>query len=120
MSKADYVHNLTIINNTIHNCNYLSKAAAAIMLHGDGHDPMHGNANIIIKGLAIANTTPSNLYMGASEAVSLGDVDFVDVYDIDYLVGINARGCGYLQRVTRTRCIERNIGKHGRYRYRIG
>lgn len=73
-SKADYVYNLTTVNNTVRNCNYLSKEAAAVMLHGDGDSPMSGNTNLRIHGLTIPNTTASNLYIGASEAVSLGDV----------------------------------------------
>ena len=82
--EADYVHNLTVINNTVHDCNYLNKAAAAVMLHGDGDNPMNGNTNITIDGLTIANTTASNLYLGASEAVSLGIINFVDAYSINY------------------------------------
>lgn len=74
--EADYVHNLTLTNNTIRDCNYISKAAAAFMLHGDGGNLMNGNSNVTIQGLTIDNTTASNMYIGASEAVSIGDVSF--------------------------------------------
>ena len=78
------MHNLTIVNDTVRNFYYLSKAAATVMLHGDGDSPMSGNTNISINGLTVPNTTASNLYIGASEAVNLGDVHFIDAYGIDY------------------------------------
>ncbi len=45
---------------------------------------MNGNSNVIIQGLKIDNTTASNLFIGASEAVSIGDVSFLDVYQSNY------------------------------------
>ena len=117
--EADYVHNLTVFNNTVHDCNYLNKAAAAVMLHGDGDNPMNGNTNVTIDGLTIANTTASNLYIGASEAVNLGKVDFVDAYSINYTLWESWPGAVAtfenvsFKNVTGQRCIKGGIGKEG-------
>ena len=117
--EADYVHNLTVINNTVHDCNYLNKAAAAVMLHGDGDNPMNGNTNITIDGLTIANTTASNLYIGASEAVNVGKMDFVDAYNINYTLWESWPGAVVtfqnvsFKSVFGQRCIEGSIGKEG-------
>lgn len=52
-----------------------------MMLHGDGDNTIIGNTNIVLDGLTIANTTVSYLYIGTSEGVSLGDVNYMDAYD---------------------------------------
>ncbi|KAI4144971.1 MAG: hypothetical protein L6R39_003961 [Caloplaca ligustica] len=82
--EADYVHNVTITNNTVRDCNYISKAAAAVMVHGDGNNAMNGNSNITIDGLVIDGVTATNLYVGASEGVELGDVMFLNTYRENY------------------------------------
>ncbi len=82
--EADYAHNVSITNNTVRDCNYLSKAAAAVMVHGDGANPMNGNSNITIDGLGIEGVSASNLYIGASEGVVLGDVTFLNAFREDY------------------------------------
>ncbi|KAL8719505.1 MAG: hypothetical protein Q9225_003495 [Loekoesia sp. 1 TL-2023] len=82
--EADYVHNVTITNNTVRNCNYISKAAAAVMVHGDGSNPMNGNSNITIDQLTIEDVSASNLYIGASQGVELGDVTFLDAFKENY------------------------------------
>ena len=81
--EADYVHNISIVNNTLRGCNYLSKAGAAFQLHGDGANDMHGNSNITISGLVVQDTTSSNLYIGASAGVNLGNLKLEDVYARD-------------------------------------
>lgn len=101
------MHKLTIINNTLRDCNYLSKAAAAVMLHGDGDNPMDGNTNITINGLTIANTTASNLYIGASEAVSLDDVWESWPGAVATFENVSFKGA------MGNRCIEGKIGKQG-------
>ncbi|KAL8928841.1 MAG: hypothetical protein Q9208_001619 [Pyrenodesmia sp. 3 TL-2023] len=82
--EADYVRNVTIRNNTVRDCNYLSKAAAAVMVHGDGGNPTNGNSNITIDGLVIDGVSASNLYIGASEGVVLGDVTFLNAFKENY------------------------------------
>lgn len=82
--EADYVHNISIINNTLRDCNYISKAGAAFQLHGDGVNDVHGNSNITISGLVIQNTTASNLYVGASEGLKLGNLKLDDVFAENY------------------------------------
>lgn len=117
--EADYVHNITLTNNTIRDCNYLSKAGSAFQLHGDGDNPMNGNTNITIQGLTIDNTTASNLYIGASEGVVLGDVTFEDVYQSNYTLWETWPGAvATFQNVTfesvvGTRCVEGGIGAKG-------
>jgi len=44
-------HNISIINNTVRDCNYLDKARAAGMIHGVGNNAMAGYSNIIDPGL---------------------------------------------------------------------
>ncbi|KAI4195607.1 MAG: hypothetical protein LQ346_003385 [Caloplaca aetnensis] len=82
--EADYAHNVTIMNNTVRDCNYLSKAAAAVVIHGDGVNPTNGNSNITIGGLVIDGVSASNLYIGASEGVELGDVTFLNAFKENY------------------------------------
>ena len=79
-SEADYVSNLTITDNVIDSCNYLDEATSAFQLHGDGENPIGGNANITIRGLTIRNTSASNFYVGATTGVSISNVVFQDVY----------------------------------------
>lgn len=45
--------------------------------------PMNGDTNISIDGNTIMNTTASNLYPIANKEVSLGNVSFIESYDID-------------------------------------
>lgn len=117
--EADYVHNLTIVNNTVRDCNYLSKAAAAFMLRGDGENPMNDNNNITINALTIVNTAASNLNIGASEAVSLGDVDFIDAYGINYTLWeswprtVTTFENVSFKSVTGNRCNDGKVGKEG-------
>ncbi|KAL8833272.1 MAG: hypothetical protein Q9170_004375 [Blastenia crenularia] len=82
--EADYVHNVTIKNNTVRDCNYLNKAAAAVMVHGDGSNPMNGNSDITVDGLVIDGVSASNLYIGASEGVKLGSVTFLNTFRENY------------------------------------
>ena len=80
---------------------------------------MNGNTNITINGLTIANTTASNLYIGASEAVSLGDVNFIQAYGIDYTLWESWPGAVAtfenvsFKSMTGNRCIEGKIGRQG-------
>lgn len=117
--EADYVHNLTLTNNTIRDCNYISKAAAAFMLHGDGGNLMNGNSNVTIQGLTIDNTTASNMCIGASEAVSIGDVSFLDGYQSNYVLLETWPGSVAtfenvsFESVTGKRCVQGGIGQQG-------
>ena len=82
--EADYVHNLTVTNNTIRDCSYLSKATSAFDLHGDSDaegsedsadNPVTGNSNIHVSGLRISGSgSHSNLYVGAAHNVRLQGV----------------------------------------------
>ncbi|KAI4126541.1 MAG: hypothetical protein LQ338_003697 [Usnochroma carphineum] len=82
--EADYVHNVTITNNTVRNCNYINKAAAAVMVHGDGDNPLNGNSNITIDGLVIDGVSATNLYLGASGGLKLGNMTFLNAYRENY------------------------------------
>ncbi|KAI4209384.1 MAG: hypothetical protein LQ351_007674 [Letrouitia transgressa] len=82
--EGDYVHNISMTNNTVRECNYVNKAAAAVMVHGDGDNDVHGNSNITISGLTIEGTTASNLYIGATEGLRVGGVRFVDAFREEY------------------------------------
>lgn len=64
----------------------LSKATAAVMIHGDGGNPKNGNSNITIDGLVIDGASASNLYIGASEGVELGDVTFLNAFKGNYTI----------------------------------
>ena len=118
-SEADYVHNITIVNNTINSCNYISKAGAAFQLHGDGANPMNGNSNITIDGLRIENTTASNLYIGASEDVKLGNITFIDAYKSNYTLWETWPGAVAtfenvsFGEVTGTRCLQGGLDVKG-------
>lgn len=79
-TESDYVSNIVITNNTIDSCNYINKASAAFMLHGDGDNPINGNRNVTINGLTIRNTSASNFYIGATTGVNVRNVVFQDVY----------------------------------------
>ena len=117
--EADYVHNITITNNTIRDCNYISKAAAAFMLHGDGDNPMNGNSNITIQGLVVDNTTASNFYVGASEGVILRDIKFERAYQSNYTLWETWPGAiatfenVSFEDVAGENCVEGGIGQKG-------
>jgi len=66
-NKADFVHDVSITNNTVRDYNDLSKAGAAMMVHGAGNNSMAGDSNIMIRSLVVDNTTASSLYIGAAE-----------------------------------------------------
>lgn len=89
------------------------------MLRGDGENPMNGNNDITINALTIVNTAASNLNIGASEAVSLGDVDFIDAYGINYTFweswprAVTTFENVSFKGVTGNRCIDGKIGKEG-------
>lgn len=107
------MHKLTVVNNSVHDCNYLSKAAAAVMLYGDGDgdNPVNKYEHCYRQG-TILNTIASNLYIDDSEAVRLGDVKFIDVYDINHTLVATFENVNF-KSMTGARCIEGKIGKKG-------
>ena len=117
--EADYVHNITIRNNTIRDCNFLSKAGAAFQLHGDGANDVHGNSNITISGLVIENTTASNFYIGASEGVQLGDLELKDVFRENYTLWESWPGAvvtvenARFEGVRGRHCVAGGVGREG-------
>lgn len=117
--EADYVHNITLRNNTIDTCNYISKAAAAFMLHGDGSNPINGNSNITIENLTIRNTTASNLYIGASENLSLSDITITDAFKKNYTLWETWPGSiatienASFTSVTGRNCLQGGMGREG-------
>ena len=60
---------VTIINNAVESCNYMSKSAAAVMILGDGDNSIERNSNITIDGLVIYGASASSLHIGASQGV---------------------------------------------------
>ncbi|KAL8687798.1 MAG: hypothetical protein Q9218_006134 [Villophora microphyllina] len=117
--EADYVRNVTITNNTVRDCNYISKAAAAVMIHGDGDNSINGNSDVMIYGLVIDGVSASNLYIGASEGVVLGDVTFLNAYKENYTLWEEWPGSvatfeniGF-KSVTGTRKVVGTIGRQG-------
>lgn len=101
------MHNLTVVNNSARECNYLSEVAAAVMLHGDGDGdyPVNEYERCPRQG-TILNTIAPNQYIDDGEAVRLCGVKVIDFYDINpYLVGIMVSCCGYYLR-------EREFQKH--------
>ncbi|KAG7008539.1 hypothetical protein G7Y79_00005g016800 [Physcia stellaris] len=118
-AEADYVHNISVVDNTLADCNYLSKAGAAFMLHGDGGGGERGNSNISIEGLVVQGTSASNVYLGASEGVRLGGLRLERVFQAEYqlweewpgaVVTLENVGIGS---VKGRRCIEGEIGREG-------
>ena len=113
------MHNISIINNTIRDCNYINFAGAAFQLHGDGDNAIGGSSKITVQGLTIENTTASKLYIGASEGVVLGNVTFKSVYQSKYTLAQQWPGSvATFQNVSfastaGVRCVEGGVGAEG-------
>ena len=113
------MHNLTVVNNSVRECNYLSEVAAAVMLHGDGDNPVNQYERCPRQG-TILNTIAPNQYIDDSEAVRLCGVKFIDVYDISHTlweswsaaVATTFENVSF-KSMTGARCIEGKIEKEG-------
>ena len=77
-NESDYVHDITIQNNQILDCDgsvsafRIHRNNASVGNTNNDLDPITGNSNIVISNLLILGTAaPSNIYVGAITNVSL-------------------------------------------------
>ena len=83
--EAGYVHNVSVKNNIVRDCNYLNKAGSAVQLHGDDGPGAKNlatgmNSNITIDGLTIDGVSSSNLLLEATQGLSVKNVKFEHAY----------------------------------------
>ena len=83
-NESDLVSNVTVINNIVKDCNFLDRAAASIMLHGDGDSDVGGNTDVVFANNTVMGTTGANMYIGAASNVSLHGTTFREAYRSNY------------------------------------
>ena len=118
-AEAGYVHNVSVVDNELRDCNYLSKAGAAFMLHGEGDGGGRGNSNVSIEGLVIEGTSASNFYLGASQGVRLGGLRLERVFQEGYRLWeewpravVTLENVG-IEGLSGRQCVEGEIGREG-------